>query len=156
MADADVLQIPVNYNNNKDYTLGADKFIEQAPEHSRYTDPVAIVTAQDLTEAYVDFGSPINMNWYTKLGMKVTYDINLSIDCDIQVLGMNSADDSTPAEVDGISTKRVFSSIAGWDTDWEVMYEFTVNSIQFVQIQAMVATLGATAWDLTIEIFKIY
>ena len=153
MSDTDDLQIYVKYNNSEDYTNNVKKIIEQAPEHSRYTSALTLVTAQDLTASYADYGAVINMNWYTKLGMKVTYDVNDSDAVKLQVLWMVSATDSTPAEIDWVSEKTVFVS---WDSDWQIIYEFTTNSVPYVQIQAKAWTVWATAGDLTIEIFKIY
>ena len=46
MADADALQIYVQYNNSEDYTLNITKQIEQSPLWSRYTSPAQLVNSK--------------------------------------------------------------------------------------------------------------
>jgi len=60
MSDGDVLGISLAYNAVTDYSLKADKVFEINPEQEQYTDPVTLVTAQDLTAAYADFGGEID------------------------------------------------------------------------------------------------
>lgn len=118
---------------------------------NQYTDAETLVTAQDLTAAYADFGSEIDMRGYNRLGVYIVTDINDSEDVDLKVLGKHESGGTDEYEIDGISVKTLWTTGA---SDGKVYYEFDVGTIPFIQLQAIAGTLGVTAGDLTIVIDK--
>lgn len=134
-----------------DRSLNSSMVIVQNPTKDEYDDVVLLVSAQDLTNAYADFGGEIDMRGRTKLGVWITADVNNSETVTIKALLKHTAAGTDEYEA-GISNE-----ITLWTTgasDFKKYYEFSIGAVPFVQLQAMAATVGATAGDLTISITK--
>lgn len=124
------------------------KVQEQSAQRGWYTDAVDLVSAQDLTAAYADFGSEISMNGDNKLGIWITADVNDSEDVDLKVLGKWESGGTDEYEIDGIAVETLWTTGA---SDFKKYYEFDVGTIPYIQLQAIAGTVGATAGDLTIK-----
>jgi hypothetical protein len=105
------------------------KIVEQAPLLGQLTDYEEIVSAQNLTDSYVDFGDEIEMNGYNKLGVFVVADTNNSTGVTINVL----AKDETGGD------EYEYDEFVLWDnsiSDFKKYYEIDCASFQFMQLQA--------------------
>lgn len=122
-------------------------------EYTQYTDAETLVTAQDLTDTQDDLGSVIDMRGYKTLGIFIDKDVNDSENVDLEVLGKHTSDGTYTYEIDGISTKSLWTTSA---SDGNSYYEFDVGAVPFIQLQAIAGTVGATAGDLTVTITKRY
>lgn len=129
------------------------KTTETNPITSQYTTAVEIVTAQDLTGSYADYGAEIDMRGYNKLGIYIIGDVNDSENVYLKALGKHTSAGSDEYEVDGFSVKTLWTTGA---SDFKKYYEFEVGAIPFIQLQAYAGTVGGTAGDLTISIVKVY
>ncbi len=140
---------------DKTYDSGNDltKTQDQSPLWTRYTDFVTLVTAQDLTGSYADFGGQIDSRGYNTLGIVVTRDVNDSINVDLKVLAEMVSGGTVDIEIDGIATKSLWGASGA---DGSTYYEFEVGTIPFIQLQAIAGTVGATAGDLTIDYNLFY
>ena len=118
---------------------------------NQYTDVETLVTAQDLTDAYADFGSEIDMRGYNRLGVYIITDVNDSETVTLQVLGKHTSAGTDEYSIDGISEKTLWTTSA---SDGKLYFEFDIGTIPFVQLQAKAGTVGSTAGDLTISIDK--
>ena len=156
MSDTDSLQILIEIADPTiDFGLGVAKIQEQSPPWARYTDNESLVTTQDLTASYVDFGALIDMRGYNNLIITVTRDINDSENVLLKVLGEIESGGTLNAEIDGISEKTLWTTTA-LSADGTTIYTFETNGVPYLQLQAMAGTLGATVGDLTINIVKKY
>ncbi len=110
-----------------------------------------LVSAQNLTSSYVDFGSQIDCISYNRLGLFVISDCNDSQDVDLKVVGLYNSSSADEFEIDGLSVKRLWS---GTGTDSKVYYEFDTGTIPYIKIKAKAGTVGSTAGNLTIYLNK--
>lgn len=146
----DVYQIGLNGQKKAfDASTDTNKVTEQNPLWARYIDEETLVTEQDLTAAYADFGSEIDMQGFNRLGVAVTADVNDSTGILLQVLGLMESS-GTEYTIDGAAVKTLPAA------DGSIYYEFDVGTLPFVKIQAMATVLGASAGDLTISINKVW
>ena len=90
---------------------------------------------------------------YTKLGIWLIADVNDSEDVTLKILGKHTSAGTDEYEIDGVSTKELWTSGA---SDFKKYYEVEVGAVPMIQLQAIAGTVGATAGDLTISITKIY
>lgn len=151
MSDGDTLLIKLKYNNSEDYSTSAKIVHVLNPDYGHYTGPEPLVSAQDLTASYADFGSEIDMRGYNRLGVYITTDVNDSENVDLKVLGKHESGGADEYEIDGISVITLWTTGA---SDSKIYYEFDVGTIPFIQLQAVAGTVGTTAGDLTIVIDK--
>lgn len=121
-------------------------------DSTKYVDVATLVTTQDLTASYVDFGAEINMTGHTKLGVWIIADVNTSENCDLRILGKHTSASADEFDVDGVDVKRLWSGVGA---DFKKYHEFEVGAIPILQIQAKVGTLGS-AGNLSILITKVY
>jgi len=153
MDDADELSIIFEKDLPAiDTDLDIQKTIDQSPIWNRYTDYETLVTAQDLTITYADFGSEISTAGINKVGLFIIGDVNTSEDCDLKILGKYESGGTDEFELDGTDVLRLWS---GTGTDFKNYYVIETDTIPYIQIQAKVGTLG-TAADLTILVNKKY
>lgn len=120
-------------------------------EYTRYTDAETLVSAQDLTDAYADFGAEIDMRGYNRLGVYVVSDVNDSENVTLQVLGKHTSEGTDEYVIDGIPEETLWTTSA---SDEKLYYEFDIGTIPFIQLQAKAETVGSTAGDLSIVIEK--
>ncbi len=146
--DGDELVIYANYNNSEDYTLGVTKQIEQAPLDQRYTDPELLVSAQNLTSSYVQFGSDIDVLGKNKLGLTVKSDCNDSQDVLLKIVGVFDDEEVT---IDGVDVETLWSGIG---TDSSQYFEINVGTLPFIRVYALAGTVGSNPGDLTIKFNK--
>jgi len=111
-----------------------------------------LVSEQDLTASFADFGDEIDVVNYTRVGIWITRDVNDSTDVELKVLGLYESS-GTEFEISGIAD-RVLWSTSG--SDGSTYYEFDVGTIPYIKLQAKAGTLGSTPGDLTIYINKQY
>jgi len=135
-----------------DNSLDILKTIEQSPLWSRYTDYETLVTAQDLTTSYADYGSEISTAGYKTLGIFIIGDVNTSEDCDLKILGKYKSGGTDEFELDSTDVKRLWSGVG---SDFKKHYLIETDGLPYIQLQAKVGTLG-TAGDLTIYVNKVY
>lgn len=121
---------------------------------NQYTDQEVLVSAQDLTNSYADFGAEIDVRGYTKLGVWIITDVNDSENVNLKALVKHTSEGTDEYEIlDGSGVVALWTTGA---SDSKVYVEFEVGASPFVQLQAIAGTVGATAGDLTISITKIY
>ena len=121
---------------------------------NQYTDPETLVTAQDLTDAYADFGAEIDMRGYTKLGVWVISDVNDSENVNLKALVKHTSAGTDEYEIEASGGVKALWTTGASDS--KAYYEFNIGAAPFVQLQAIAGTVGATAGDLSIAITKIY
>jgi len=148
----DVYEVGIN-GTTKAYDLSTDanKTINLVNVWNRYTDPEVLVTAQDLTDTYADYGADIDMRGYTHLRVGIVLDVNDSSNITLKALGLNEAGGIDEFEIEGGTTQAIPHT-----ADAKYSYEFNVKGSPFVQLQAKAETVGAIAGDLTISITKIW
>jgi hypothetical protein len=152
-ASGDVYEVGINaLPFEKDPSTQSIKVSQLNNLWNQYTDVETLVTAQDLTDAYADFGAEIDMRGYDTLGVYIISDVNSSEDVDLKVLAKHTLAGTDEYEIDGISVKSLWTTGA---SDAKTYYEFETNGIPFIQLQAIAGTVGATAGDLTLEIIKL-
>lgn len=128
---------------------------EQSPEKDWYTDPVTLVSEQDLTTSEADFGSVIDVRAYKILILYIAGDVNDSEDCTLYAYTLPTVSGSEYTSQDaGFSSSVTLWSGAG--TDFLHEYRLDVEAHAFIQLKAKVDTLGGTAGDLSIMIAKRY
>jgi len=132
-----------------DDTLDAVKTTEQVPVNTFHTDAELLVSEQDLTSSYADFGSEIDMEGYNRLGLYIDLDVNDSTDIYFKILGLDEIG-GTEYDLYDIDAKKLT------ETDGSYYYEFDVDTVRYVQVQAYAGTVGATAGDLTVSFNKRY
>lgn len=111
-----------------------------------------IVSAQDLTDTYADFGGEIETLGCKSIGLWINCDVNNSEDVTLQVLGLHTSG-GDEYDIDGINVKTLWTSGV---SDFNKYYEFDVGVIPILQLQAKAVTVGATAGDLTIKATRLY
>jgi len=155
MSDDDLIGISLSYDVVTDYDVQAERNIEINPEYAQRTDFLPLVTAQDLTTSYADFGDVIDAREKKSLLLKVGYDVNDSWPVKLKVLGLKTADDSSPADLSSyVSEVTVFDS---GDDDWFKGYIVNTEWRPYLQIQAKDEATGqATFGDLTIDYSLVY
>jgi hypothetical protein len=122
------------------------------PTWSQYTDNERIVTEQDLTASYADYGPEIDMRGFNVLGIFLIADVNDSENVNLKALVKHTFDHVDEYDI-------VATPIALWTTgasDFKRYYEINIGAAPIVQLQAIAGTVGATAGDLTIGIVKKY
>ena len=148
----DVYEVGINGTTKAyDLSTNANKTISLVNVWNRYTDAETLVTAQDLTDTYADYGAEIDMSGYTHLRVGIVLDVNDSTDITLKALGLNEAGGIDEFEIEGGSTQTIAHT-----ADAKYSYEFDVKGSPFVQLQAKAETVGATPGDLTISITKMY
>lgn len=148
----DVYEIGINGPTKAyDLSIDAKKTISLVNVWNRYTDPETLVTAQDLTDAYADFGAEIDMRGYTHLRVGIVLDVNDSENITMKLLGLNESGGTDEFEIEGGLTQAIAHT-----ADAKFSYEFDVKGSPFVQLQAIAGTVGATAGDLTLTISKVW
>ena len=152
LASGDVYEVGIN-GTTKAYDLSTDanKTISLVNVWNRYTDPEVLVTAQDLTDAYADYGAVIDMRGYTHLGVYIVTDVNASENATLKLLGKHTSEGTDEFELNGGTTQALWTTAA---SDAKVHYEFDVKGAPFIQLQAIAGTVGATPGDLTVYITK--
>jgi hypothetical protein len=118
---------------------------------NQYTDSEVLVTAQDLTASYADFGAEIDMRGFTHLRVGIVLDVNDSENITLKLLGLDESGGSDEYEIEGGTTQAIDHT-----ADNKFSYEFDVKGNPFIQLQAVAGTVGSTAGDLTITISKIW
>jgi hypothetical protein len=146
----DVYEVGIN-GTTKAYDISTDaqKTISLVNVWNRYTDPEVLVTAQDLTDTYADYGAEIDMRGYTHLRVGIVLDVNSSTDITLKLLGLNESGGIDEFEIEGGTTQAIPHT-----ADAKYSYEFDVKGSPFVQLQAKAETVGATPGDLTVYITK--
>lgn len=153
MLDTDDLMIIFDIGEpHIDFNLGLAKTQEQSPLWSRRTSNETLVTAQDLTTSWVDFGSIIDMYGYNKLGVLITVDANDSLDGYVRALAEFTSDGTDDAEMDN-GELQLWSS---GTTDGSLYRSFDAEGAPFLQLQGKVGAVGSVAADYTIKIIKLY
>jgi len=151
-ASGDVYEVGINAQQKAyDPSTQSEKVSTLNPLWSRYTDTETLVTAQDLTDSYADFGAEIDMTGYTHLRVGIVLDVNDSEGITLKVLGLDSAGGSDEYEIEGGTTQAIAHT-----ADAKYSYTFDVKGTPVVQLQAIATTVGATAGDLTLTINKIW
>jgi|GEM_PF-1939967 len=146
----DVYEVGINGTTKAyDISTDANKTISLVNVWNRYTDPEVLVTAQDLTDTYADYGAEIDMRGYTHLRVGIVLDVNDSSNITLKALGLNEAGGIDEFEIEGGTTQAIPHT-----ADAKYSYEFDVKGSPFVQLQAKAETVGATAGDLTLSISK--
>jgi len=120
---------------------------------NQYTDSETLVTAQDLTAAYADFGAEIDVRGYNTLGVFVVSDVNDSENVTLKALAKTTSGGTDEFELESNGSYELWTTGA---SDAKTYYEFEVDAIPFIQLQAIAGTVGGTAGDLTIYITKKY
>jgi hypothetical protein len=122
---------------------------------SRYTDKeVVIDTPQTLTTSWADVGSEIACQGYNVLRFWFTVDINNSNDLQFKAISKHTAAGSeynSAIKTVGASDIKIEPEYFEFNVDQDdfVMVEIEIgNATPYVQLQAKVGTLGATAADL--------
>lgn len=106
-----------------------------------------LVTEQNLTNAYANFGTEIDTKAYNKIGVFVTSDVNDSTGIILKAVGKHTVA-GDEFEISGLSTVSIPAA------DAKTYFEFEVGAIPILQLKAIATVVGATAGDLTIDITK--
>jgi len=109
-----------------------------------------IAYKKELTDAYTDFGGQIDCRKWTTVGVWIKADVNSSENVSLKALA-NLETEATDFEIDGLSVKTLWTTGA---SDFNKYYEFETGAIDWLQLQAIAGTVGATAGTLTIIITK--
>lgn len=144
----DVLIYGFDGSANQKVSTATDGRLKSATEISAVE---TLVTEQDLTDTYVDFGAEIPYGNYSKLGVWVEGDVNDSENVDLRIIGLHTTS-GDEFEIDGVSEKSLWTTAA---TDFKKYYEIEVGAVPIIKLQAKAGTVGATAGDLTIKITKV-
>lgn len=149
-ASGDVYEVGIN-DQDKAYDPSTNSQMVSPLKNvwNQYTDAEVLVTAQDLTDAYADFGYEIDMRGYTHLRVGIVLDVNDSTNITLKLLGLNSSGGSDEFEIEGGLTQAIAHT-----ADAKFSYEFDVKGSPFIQLQAIAGTVGATAGDLTLSVSK--
>lgn len=149
-ASGDVYEVGIN-DQDKAYDPSTNSQMVSPLKNvwNQYTDAEVLVTAQDLTGSYADFGSEIDMRGYTHLRVGIVLDVNDSTNITLKLLGLNESGGSDEFEIEGGLTQAIAHT-----ADAKFSYEFDVKGSPFIQLQAIAGTVGATAGDLTLSVSK--
>jgi hypothetical protein len=151
-ASGDVYQVGINGQKKAyDPSTQSDKVSTLNNVWNQYTDSEVLVTAQDLTDSYANFGAEIDMRGFTHLRVGIVLDVNDSENITLKLLGLDESGGSDEYEIEGGTTQAIAHT-----ADNKFSYEFDVKGSPFIQLQAIAGTVGATAGDLTINITKMY
>lgn len=138
-----------------DASIDSLKTSEQSPEKDWYTDPVILVSEQNLTATEDDLGSVIDVRGFKTLILYIAADCNDSVDCTLYAYTLPTSDGSEYTSQDaGFS-----SSVALWTgtgTDFLHEYRLDVEAHAFVQLKAKHTSNSGTTGDLTVQIAKRY
>ena len=121
------------------------------PTYSHNTDSEVLVTAQDLTTSYADFGPEIDVQDYDVLTVNIVADCNNSEDVTLKILALDEMWGADEYELESNWTKTLWS---GAGTDFKKSYSIDTKWLIAIQLQAVAGTVWATAWDLSININK--
>jgi hypothetical protein len=89
-ASGDVYQIGLNSQTKAyDASTNSQMTSDLNPLWGRYTDSETLVTAQNLTAAYADFGSEIDVQDYDILMVNIVADCNTSEDVTLKILSLD-------------------------------------------------------------------
>lgn len=151
-ASGDVYEVGIN-EQTKAFDSSTNSVMSSVlnPISSRYTDPEILVSAQDLTASYADYGAEISMQGYNRLGVWIVADVNDSVNVNLKVLAKHTSAGSDEYDIDGVAIKSLWTTGA---SDFKKYYEFDVGTSPYIQLQAIAGTVGATAGDLSIVIDK--
>lgn len=130
-----------------DATLDSFKTSEQSPATAWYTDAVELVSEEDLTGSFADLGAEIDTRGKNFLALYVTLDVNDSIQPLLKILFKHESGGSEEYESHVYQLK---------DEDNLQVIRLDVSNVAFVQLQAMVDTVGATAGTLTVYVSKAW
>jgi hypothetical protein len=151
-ASGDVYEVGINGQKKAyDPSTQSDKVSTLNNVWNQYTDSEVLVTAQDLTASYADFGAEIDMRGFTHLRVGIVLDVNDSEGITLKLLGLDESGGSDEYEIEGGTTQAIAHT-----ADNKFSYEFDVKGNPFIQLQAVAETVGSTAGDLTITISKIW
>jgi len=117
----------------------------------RQTKIASLVSEQNLSDSYTDFGSEINMEGYNYLGVYVKADVNNSETVTLRVLGKHTSGGDDEFVINDISDTNLWTTGA---SDFKKYYKFDIGTVPFIQLQAKATTVGATPGDLTISVDK--
>jgi len=127
-----------------DTPLDSVKVLEQAPENTFWTDSELLVSEQNLTTSYVDFGSEIDTCGHNLITLYVDVDINSSTGVYIKLIGLD--------EIGGNEYEiRDLKPVSVEESDGSYAYTFDINSLPYVKVQAYAENILPTAGDLTIS-----
>jgi hypothetical protein len=152
---ADDYEVGINAQDKAyDSTQSADMVIEQAPVWDHFTGTVNLVNGTDIgavNDTWVDQGSEIDMQTYTKLFLYIKLTVNDSTGNQLQVLSKHTSGgaDEYPMEVSASYQKTLGNA------DMLMVYEFTVdNGIPYVQVQTKATLIGAVEGTVIIDVRK--
>jgi hypothetical protein len=152
-ATGDIYEVGLNLQEKAyDATLNSYLNTIISPLPLAYTEPEGIVTAKDLTNAYVDFGPEIDVRGYTRIGLFIEADTNSSTDVLLKIVGLRALGGSE-FTITGIDELSLWTTSPG--VDLNLYAEFEVGTVPYIQVKAMAGTVGATAADLSILINKL-
>nr|MDD3106289.1 DUF3383 family protein [Bacilli bacterium] len=112
---------------------------------NQYSTVSTLVTTQDLTDSYVDFGSEIDVKGYSHLGVYIEADVNDSETVTLDILGRHTTSGDNYS-IDGLTAKSLWTTAA---SDFKKYYEIDVGTIPYIQLQAKAVTVGTAAGYLT-------
>jgi hypothetical protein len=154
LASGDVYEVGIN-GQVKSYDPSTQSIKTSSLNNvwNQYTDAETLVSAQDLTASYADFGAEIDMRGFTHLSVYIITDVNDSENVTLKLLGKHTSAGTDEYELDGGTTQALWTTGA---SDSKLHYEFNVKGTPFIQLQAIAGTVGGTEGDLTISITKIW
>lgn len=154
MHDTDELQILIEIGEpHIDFDIGVMKTMELSPLYNRYTDYETLVSAQNLTGAYADYGAEIDMRAYTHLGTYIVADVNDSTEVYMKLLGKHTPAGTEEFIINDITDTMLWS---GTTADFNKYLCYDCRTLPYIQLQAYAISSGATVGDLTIYINKFY
>ena len=146
-ATGDVYEIGIN-DQDKAFDASTNSLMTSPLKNvwNQYTDVETLVTAQDLTDAYADFGAEIDMRGYTHLGLYITTDVNSSDNCTLKLLAKHTSAGSDEYELNGGTTQALWTTGA---SDAKLQYEYDVKGSPYIQLQSIIGSTGITPAFLT-------
>jgi hypothetical protein len=138
-----------------DASLDIQKTVDQSPVWNKYTDPVNLVTEQNLTATNDVIGANIDVRGYKTLTLFIAADANDSEDVTLSVYSLKASGGSvyTPSESGAVASIALW---VGAGSDSLKSYRLDVEGYSYVQLKVIAGTVGGTAGDLTIDIAKEY
>ena len=118
------------------------------PRNLGQTKTISIQAANTLTASYADFGSEIDVRGYTTLGVWVTADVNSSTNVNLKANAYHTSG-GTAYELETNGTKSLWTTGA---SDFTKLYTFDISCVNYIQLQAIAGTVGATAGTLALTI----
>jgi len=133
-ASGDVYEVGINaLPFEKDPSTQSIKVSQLNNLWNQYTDVETLVTAQDLTTSYADFGAEIDMRGFDTLGVYIITDVNFSNNVDLTALAKHTSAGTDEYDIGATGTKALWTTGA---SDAKLYYEFETNGIPFIQFQA--------------------